>query len=268
MKGIALTTVVLCGLLFSLPTLAQEKQEKEVQDMSDPTAVYTQVGIGATNKGLNLKIGSSYDTGNPDTMAMNVFEFKGFWGDSLGWDDDDDVKDSGVDTFRVRNFSLNLTNGRGQQVDLTFNRDDSHLADENGNLSYAIIQALPKIWRLNFYPLIGAGMEFGNNVIEDDGSIDSGYSIQGFNGLVGTYIKLEITEKAWINYNPFYLATISGSDNYLDNAYGLGNDEILTHEFALNYQITQIFNVRYFANWSEYTDFDDGDHRIEVNYQL
>jgi hypothetical protein len=51
--------------------------EKAVQDMSDPLAVYTQVGIGATNKGLNLKIGQAYDTGIATTAGMNVIEVKG-----------------------------------------------------------------------------------------------------------------------------------------------------------------------------------------------
>ena len=195
MKGISITTAALCGLLFSTSTLAEET---DVQDMSDPTAVYTQAGIGATNKGINVKIGDSYDTGNPDTMAMNIIEIKGIAGDTFGWDSGD-AKDNSVDTLRFRNFSLNLTNGRGQQLDVNYNRKDNHLADENGNASYAIIQALPKVGLFNFYPLIGMGMEFGNNVIEDDGSIDSGYSIQGFNGLIGTYIKMAVTDKLWIN---------------------------------------------------------------------
>ena len=108
----------------------------------------------------------------------------------------------------------------------------------------------------------------GKNAIEDDGSIDSGYSIMGFNGLIGTYIKFELTEKMWINYNPFYFAALSGSDNFEDNAYGDGNSSVLTHEFAYSYQFTPVFNLRYFANWSEHVDFDDGGHRIEFNYQL
>ena len=69
-------------------------------------------------------------------MAMNIIELKGIAGDTFGWDSGD-VKDNSIDTIRVRNVSLNLTNGRGTQVDVNFNRKDSHLADENGNLSGA-----------------------------------------------------------------------------------------------------------------------------------
>jgi hypothetical protein len=50
--------------------------------MSDPLAVYTQGGLGASDKGLNLKVGQSYDTGNPETMAMNIIEVKGIAGNS------------------------------------------------------------------------------------------------------------------------------------------------------------------------------------------
>ena len=53
--------------------------------MSGPLAVYTQVGAGANNKGINIKIGQSYDTGNDKTMGMNVLEIKGGLGESLGW---------------------------------------------------------------------------------------------------------------------------------------------------------------------------------------
>jgi D-serine dehydratase len=52
--------------------------QKEVQDMSDPLAVYTQVGVGATNKGLNFKVGQAYDTGIATTAGMNVIEVKAY----------------------------------------------------------------------------------------------------------------------------------------------------------------------------------------------
>ncbi|TOD47751.1 hypothetical protein CGJ69_01150, partial [Vibrio parahaemolyticus] len=50
--------------------------------------------------------------------------------------------------------------------------------------------------------------------------------------------------------------------------YYAGEDNILTHEFALSYQINPRANIRYFANWNEHVNFGDGDHRIEFNYQF
>ncbi|WP_417881472.1 hypothetical protein [Vibrio sp.] len=113
-----------------------------------------------------------------------------------------------------------------------------------------------------------AGVSVGENAIEDDGSIDSGYSIMGIYVLVGMYSKFQISDKIWLNYNPFWLTTISGSETYKDNYYGLGHSHILTHELALSYQISPRLNVRYFANFNEHVDFMDGDQRVEFNYQF
>jgi hypothetical protein len=62
--------------LISTCVLAEENSEssaetpkKELQDMSDPSAVYTRVGAGLTNLGVNLKVGIDYDTGKDSTTA-------------------------------------------------------------------------------------------------------------------------------------------------------------------------------------------------------
>ncbi|QFU77828.1 hypothetical protein EY643_09020 [Halioglobus maricola] len=261
--------MICAAALVVLPASAQDEtaSDSDVQDMSDPLAVYTQVGAGVTNKGINLKAGRSYDTGSPTTMAMNVLEAKGLLGEAVGWDSGS-VRDNSADSLRLRNFKVDLTNGRGGQLDVSYNFDENYFAEESGTISYGVMQALPKFGSINIYPLVGLGLAFGNNVLEDDGSIDSGYSIPGTYALAGMYGKWAITDKVWMNYNPFFLATLSGSDIYKDNAYGAGNDNVLTHEIALSYQISPVFNVRYFANFTDEVDFADGDHRVEFNYQL
>ncbi|MBY5945062.1 hypothetical protein [Photobacterium rosenbergii] len=231
--------------------------DDEIQDMSDPLAVFTQVGAGYTDKGLNIKLGQTYDTGNPTTAGMNVLEFKGALGDTLGWDSD--ANDS-IDSIRFRNFGVDLTNGRGNQIDVTYDFNT-----ESGNISYSFIQALPALGPVQLFPLAGAGAAFGNNSVFTE---TSGYSVPGTFAVVGTYGKFTINDKIWLNYNPMWMTTLSGSDTYKDNAYGEGNSNILAHEFAASYQFNPRFNVRYFANWTEYTDFKDGDHRIEFNYQI
>ncbi|MFG1492805.1 hypothetical protein ABMA75_04495 [Halobacteriovorax sp. ZH4_bin.1] len=254
-------SIFFSSLLLCSPSLA-----KKVQDMSDPLAVYTQAGLGATNKGLNVKIGISYDTGVKDVAAMNVIEFKGFLGDDLGWDCPS-KKSNRMDSFRFRNFSANIKSGRGSQLDINYSLNESLLAERTGNASYSILQALPKFWIVNLYPLAGVGVEFGKNAIEDDASVDSGFSVIGFNSVVGFYGKFTITDKIWLNYNPIWAAVLAGSDLYESSGYG-GKDNILLHEFAASYQFTPRFNLRYFANWSNLVDIADGDHRIEFNYQF
>lgn len=267
-----LSIIAFVIVTFGLVVSAASAEEREVQDMSDPLAVYTQVGAGATNYGINLKVGQAYDTGNPKTIAMNVFELKGLLGEALGWSGSSQ-RDNRLDGLRFRNFGVNIENGRGQQIDFNYSLDETPLAEESGSLSYSLIQALPKMGDVNLYPLAGVGLAFGNNVLDIDDAtqtpeVDEGYSIQGAFGLIGMYGKLALTDKLWLNYNPFYLMTLSGSNLYKDNAYGAGEDDLLTHEFSVGYQITPVFNTRYFANWNENLDFAKGAHRLEVNYQL
>ncbi|EPZ50175.1 hypothetical protein M902_0852 [Bacteriovorax sp. BAL6_X] len=256
----------LLSLAITLFLLNSTVEAKEVLDMSDPLAVYTQAGIGATNKGLNVKIGISYSTGIKDVAAMNLIELKGLLGDDLGWDRPS-KKSNRMDSFRFRNFSANIKSGRGSQLDINYSLKESFLAERTGNASYSILQALPKFWIVNLYPLAGIGVEFGKNTVEDDSSIDSGFSVIGFNSVVGFYGKFTITDKIWLNYNPIWAAALAGSDLYETSGYG-GKDNILLHEFAASYQFTPRFNLRYFANWSNLVDIADGDHRIEFNYQF
>ncbi len=267
-KVLALSVLLGSFAVSSASAEESAAKESEVQDMSNPMAVYTQFGAGATNKGINIKVGQSYDSGNPDQMAMNVVEFMGILGQAVGWDGSSQRDDS-IDSIRFRNFKVDMTNGRGAQIDISYKFDENFIAEQSGDASYSIIQALPKMGVFNLYPLAGAGVSFGNNVLEDEGQhIDEGYSIYGTFALVGMYAKIGITDKLWLNYNPFWFSTLSGSDLYKDHAYGTDEDSILTHEFICSYQFTPRFNVRAFANWNENVDFSDGNHRVEFNYQL
>ncbi len=249
-------------LIASAPFLAVAEENQDVQDMSDPLAVYTQAGLGITDKGVNIKIGQTYDSGKENVAAMNILEIKGFGGDVLGIRDNDEALygsvDDSIDSFRLRNFQANITNGRGSQFDMSYNVDKDAL-----DASYSILQALPKMGPINLYPLAGAGVTVANDYSGDN----VGYEIPGTFTVVGMYAKVALTDKIWINYNPMYMHTLSGSDTYKETYFG-NESGILAHEFALSYQITPRSNIRYFANWNEKVDFADGDHRIEFNYQF
>lgn len=232
---------------------------KEYQDMSDPLAVYTQGGLGYTDKGINLKIGQSYDTGSDASAAMNIIELKGAFGDSLGFRDADQALyanvDDSVDSFRFRNFQVALAKGRGTQIDVSYSFDR-----ETADASYSLIQALPA-WRfIQLYPLLGLGVTVANDP-------QQGYEIPGLFSVVGFYSKFSLSEKVWLNYNPVYLATVSGSNDYKDNYYA-GDSSIFSHEWVVSYQLNPRSNLRYFANWSEAVSLSDGDHRIEYNLQF
>ena len=259
-KGILQVATVMV-LLSTVSYADNNTSEEELQDMSDPMAIYTQAGIGFSNKGLNIKVGQSYDTGNPETMGMYLVEIKGIGGDVIGWDDES-VTSNSVDSIRFRYGGVNTTNGRGSQLDINY---DFH--NEAGAITYSFIQALPPIWGIRFYPFGGLGVAFANNALQDDGTIASGYSVPGTLAVVGMYSKYNITDQIWINYNPLWAGALSGSDVYKDYGFA-GDSSVFTHELALSYQITPRLNTRYYANWREKIDFSDGDHRIEFNYQF
>jgi hypothetical protein len=232
--------------VLSVFNFAYAENSEELQDMSDPLAGYTQVGTGFTYRGLNLKVGQTFDTGNAQTMGMNVFELKGFAGDVAGWDDE--ANDS-VDSIRFRRFGADLTNGRGSQIDASYD-----FGSESRTVSYSIIQTLPKWGPVQLFPLAGAGAAFCNNIEADDGHVNSGYSMPGTFAVVGTYGKVEITDNIWSNYNLMCMSTLSGSDRFKEHGMA-GESNVFAHEFAASYQFTPRFNIRYFASWTEYDDF-------------
>lgn len=250
-------------LILLLPAISAPVAlaEDDIKDMSDPLSVYTQVGGGFSDKGLNLKVGQTYDTGVENRAGMNIIELKGVLGEVAGFNSDESLRDDSIDSVRFRNFRADLTTGRGSQIDISYNAEE-----ESGTASYSLLQALPSFGPVSLYPLAGAGVAYANSTLKD-GTKMGGYTFPGTFAIVGTYAKLTLTDNIWLNYNPMYMTTISGDDNYTE--YGIdGDDSLLTHEVSLSYQISPRFNVRYFANWTENTEFSDGDHRIEFNYQL
>jgi hypothetical protein len=215
-----------------------------------------------TTRGLNLKIGKTYDTGIENLAGMNFFEMKGIAGEAIGTHKDTSSLNNSISSLRVRNFTADLKTGRGKQIDVQYD-----LNKEFGTASYSMVQALPKIGPFTLFPLAGMGVAYGNNVAGDYGTPVSGYSIPGTFTTVGTYSKLAITDKLWLNYNPMWMSTLSGSETYKNHGFE-NHSSSLMHEFVVSYQINPRFNVRYFSNWSEHTDFADGEHRVEFNYQL
>ena len=266
MKPSYIKALPLAFLSLALTAQAAEGEDQELQDMSDPLAVFSQLGAGYTDRGINLKYGESYDTGNPTTMGMNVVELKGIGGEALGFSNTVEP-DNSIDSFRFRNFEVDLTTGRGTQIDLNYD-----VESESANASYSFMQALPKWGRIQLYPIVGLGVNIQNNavdkVIDGQPQIDDGYSVPGLYAVAGMYSKITITDKIWANYNPMYLTSVAGSDYYQNNTYGQANDDLLLHEVALSYQINPRTNIRYFANFTDEVNFKDGEHRIEFNYQF
>jgi len=228
---------------------------EEYQDMSDPLSVYSQAGIGATNKGLNFKFGQAYDTNNDSTMAMHVLEAKGFAADALSLNGNDSF-----DSLRYRHFTVDTQNGLGSQIDINWDFNQ-----KLGSASYSMIQALPAFGPVQLYPLAGIGVNVADVdsallVDDEDNEIGSiGYAIPSSFGLLGVYSKIELNDQVWLNYNPMYTTQLGGLETF-SNLYGW------QHEIAASYQINTQSNIRAFWNFGE--ALKGTDFRVEYNYQF
>ena len=262
-------SILSSALFVSLSSVAASQHANDVQDMSDPLAVYTQAGIGNTDNGINIKLGQTYDTGNDATLGMNIIEIKGVLGDAFGWSNEqNEDNDNSIDSLRVRNFGVDLTNGRGSQVDVNVAFTES--VGTQGSASYSLIQALPKRGALQLYPLIGLGAAFGetfDSERQNSKQAQERWDLHGTFYVAGLYSKFDVSEKLWLNYNPMYMGTVTGSNEYKESAMQ-GDDGVILHEAVISYQINPRANIRYFANWTENVHFSDGDHRVEFNYQF
>ncbi|MDF5302007.1 hypothetical protein P3697_08235, partial [Vibrio parahaemolyticus] len=143
--------IMAAALQLASSAYAQTNNDEELQDMSDPLAVYTQAGFGITDKGANIKIGQTYQSSQPGTMAMNIIEMKGIGGELFGIRDNDDPMyanvDDSIDSFRLRNFQVEVAKGLGRQLDVNYDVDNDKL-----DASYSFIQGLPKFGMLQLFP--------------------------------------------------------------------------------------------------------------------
>ncbi|OEC42915.1 hypothetical protein A9G06_04790 [Aeromonas sp. DNP9] len=255
---------------IAMPAIAKSPDNSaSLQDMSDPLAVYSQWGSGISDDGLNLKFGNQYDSGSQNKRAMNIIEAKGVMGEGLGWSDHQN-RDNSLDSLRLRNFTINTESGLGTQLDIIYNFDESYLAEQNASVSYSLIKALPAWGPLQLYPLAGIGANISMNQYIDSNrkQIDAGYTIPGTFYLVGMYSKLTLNEKWWLNYNPMFASTLSGSEFYKENAFGDGESAALYHEVALSYQYSGRLNFRTFINWNNIAGIEEAAYRLEFNYQF
>ncbi|WP_318513705.1 hypothetical protein [Photobacterium leiognathi] len=89
-----------------------------------------------------------------------------------------------------------------------------------------------------------------------------GYAIPSSYVVVGTYAKVDVTDKIWLNYNPMYISTLNNNEymsNLLDGFH---------HEAAVSYKLNDRQTIRTFANWDHDTQFKKGDFRLEFNHQF
>ena len=203
----------------------QEEQKKAI-DMSDPTAVYTAVGVQAGTNGMQVsgQFGYSPEGGR---KHMGFVEYR---------------NDDGLNNLRARYFTPGAT-GLGAFVDVS--RNEQSVADQDVAINTAmagLMQVLPINDKITLYPSLLAGNIWSDDKIAGQDVYDS-TTIITFN----TYATYAINDKTWLMFNPVYTYGIDGEDT---------RDFYL--EMALGYRISNTETVRLHASndndvWFNYT---------------
>ncbi len=267
-----LVSAVALSSLAATAVAAEAEAGKDAKDMSDPMAIYTSGGISYGTNGLNLKVMKTLDTGSATKLSAVIVEAK-----DMDFADDGDVRhgterSSGVSNLRLRLFNVDMTTGRGLSYDIIQNLDNtgdqarnvnpnSKALNKMGMASVGMMQALPKIGFWQTYPIIGAGLWYGEDV--EKGIDTSGVSLN-----FTMYNKFTVTDKIWLNWNLTYVHGIYGSDSFKDNMNSA--DDSLGHEFIASYQIDPRNNLRlwYNASHKQFNDDNTGETRLEFNHQF
>ena len=269
----SLTQMASAVALTSLAvTAVAAEAEKDAKDMSDPMAIYTSGGISYGTNGLNLKMMKTLDTGSPTKLSALIVEAK-----DMDFADDGDTRhgterSSGVSNLRLRLFNVDMTTGRGLSYDIIQNLDntgdqarnvnpDSDVLNKMGMASIGMMQALPKVGFWQAYPIVGAGLWYGEDA--DEGIDTSGVSLN-----FTMYNKFTVTDKIWLNWNLTYMHGIFGSDNFKGSMNSA--DDSLSHEIIASYQIDPRNNLRlwYNASQKQFNDDNTGETRLEFNHQF
>ncbi len=230
--------------------------EKEVQDMSDPMAIYTSGGISYGTNGLNLKMMKTLDTGSKTDLSAIIVEIK-----DMDFADDGDVRhgterSSAPSNLRLRKFDVDMTTGRGISYDIMHNTDK-----DAGMLSVGVMQALPINSFWTAYPILGAGVWYA----EDE---QNGIDVPGVTLNLTMYNKFTVTDKIWLNWNLTYAEGIFGKEEFKDDRNSASDS--LVHEFIASYQIDPRNNLRLWHNTSQdkMNEDDTGETRLEFNHQF
>ncbi|RLA72361.1 MAG: hypothetical protein DRG78_23955, partial [Epsilonproteobacteria bacterium] len=88
-------------LTFTTSLIAENNETEVLEDMSDPLAVYTRGGLGISNRGINIKMGLEYKSGDANKQNMHVLEIKGIGGEAIGWDGGY-ARSNSIDSLRYR----------------------------------------------------------------------------------------------------------------------------------------------------------------------
>jgi hypothetical protein len=247
-------------------------EEASSIDMSDPTDVYTYLGISYGTEGMNLKgqLMLSSDTGDHGQKSGIIFEARNVFNEgdknpqftgitATGATFNDEAKNS---SYRLRYGTINTTTGVGWSI-------DSVLADHPFFGDVAVVQAgpvmtIPVTKSIYVWPILYAGFVMTDDNIQDlnpqaPSELSSGVDIASTVLTLTVYARYTMSEHWWVLGNTAYTSDIGGKSWDDDvSAGGLQLDSSTT-EVSLGYQKNEKQNIRAYVStadddslWFEY----------------
>ncbi|PKF62181.1 hypothetical protein CW745_07235 [Psychromonas sp. psych-6C06] len=206
-----------CMALFTLPlsVIAQEQNEENWIDLSDPRAIYSSVSVAAGNEGVNIS--GSYG-GYLNGQYKHKITLEAM---------------NDLDYYNVDYMLINASNNTGFSFESTWDRDVWGIRDVN-DTSIGVFTKVPLMNnKLNVYPKLDLGMLWGDDVKST------------------TYIKFDattrysFTNKLWVGVSPTYTYAMKGIE--LSEWYGSVDAGIQLSEsfaFSVHYNTDQEFSVK------------------------
>ncbi|WOT06696.1 hypothetical protein [Shewanella youngdeokensis] len=203
----------------------QTEQKQEI-DMSDPTSVFTAVGLQGGTNGMQVfgQFGYSPENGR---KHMGFVEYR---------------NDDNLNNYRMRYFTPGAS-GLGVFADVS--RSEHNVAGEDVAMNTAmagLMQVLPINDKITLYPSLLAGSIWSNDK-------NAGQDVYNTTTIItlNTYATYAVNDKVWLMLNPVYTYGIDGEDT---------RDIYL--EFALGYRLSKTETVRLHASngndvWFNYT---------------
>ncbi len=284
-------TLAIAITLAMAPALVNAAEEKKSDiDMSNPTDVYTSVGVSYGSEGMNLKgqLMLSETTGDSGQKTGIIFEAKNVFNEG-----DKSPKFSGtvkhptyglVPTFndeksersyRFRFGTINTTNGTGWSVDASIG--DHPFYGTMTAVQAGPVMTIPVTDNLYIFPVLYVG----GVIVEDNIDMLASSSLGSNAGALGlrssgvdvaslimtgmAYARYTINDNWWVLGSARYTGAIQGknwSDDVLEGGMQMANVE---GEISVAYQINSHQNLRMNYKTDDSDDTDDS-YWLEYNY--
>jgi hypothetical protein len=267
--------VTFCSAMSSASINAEEAITKKSNiDMSDPTDIYTYLGVSYGTEGMNLKgqLMLSGDTGGHGQKSGVIFEVKNVFNEG-----DKDAQFTGIgatgatfndeadnSSYRLRYGTINTTTGVGWSIDAV-------LADHPFFGNVAVVQAgpvmtIPVTEDFYVWPILYAGVVMTDDNLQDlnpqaPAELSSGVDIASTVLTMTVYARYTISDHWWILANTSYTSDLGGKSWDDDVSEGGLQLDSSTTEISLGYQKNQKQNVRLYVSTA-----DDDSLWIEYNH--